>query len=542
MFEEILDQCFIGKGLPSVSTSGHESVKSLFTTFSKKLRAHPNVIFYESMGGYKVMDSPAAIFREITKTNAEFLHVWSVSDLKLAPPDMLEMENVRFVKRHSPQYLYWLARAGYIVGNSVFPDYFVRREDQKYLNTWHGIGYKALGRTHENPLGAALTVSNMLQATHVTSPCDFMTGIHMNGLSMRGPFSGRIAETGYPRVDTTLAQSTASIDALYDELRLDRGKRTVLYAPTWRGGDAPLNLESLERDLLALKSADVNVVFLSHHIAEKHVRGWELEGVCLPPVGMNTNAILAAADLLISDYSSIFFDYLVLDRPIIHYLYDYEDYLTSRGLTLSLDELPGTIVLNGSELTAETSRLLQGRNADESEKYEVARQRFSPHDDGEASGRVVRWFLQDNPSAVSTVEKTEYRPKLVFWGGLLKEAEATEDLIAQMQQEISTGIYDLTLVVGRPSKSNLPLMDFLRTNGGNISVVTRDSYEMGMTQEEKRARRTLNSESLPETRELYYDIYRREYRRLLGDSRFDTIIFAKNLTRFWVELSKYALK
>src|SRR5699024_11894189 len=112
---------------------------------------------------------------------------------------------------------------------------FVRGHWQKYLNTWHGVAYKALGRGPENPLGAAESVYNLMQATHVLTPCPYMTDLELERFSLRHSYSGVIAELGYPRIDLQLNMSNDDRSRVLTDLSLDLGRKTVLYAPTWRG-------------------------------------------------------------------------------------------------------------------------------------------------------------------------------------------------------------------------------------------------------------------------------------------------------------------
>ena len=137
-----------------------DDLKTRQAEYSKSVPTAPRVIFYESMSGARMMDSPYALFLRLYHDPAYqgFHHVWSVRSSALVPNDFKDDPRTTFVTRGTDAHLYFLAKAGYIIGNSLLPDHFVRKEDQKYLNTWHGIAYKALGRTESSPLGAAGSV------------------------------------------------------------------------------------------------------------------------------------------------------------------------------------------------------------------------------------------------------------------------------------------------------------------------------------------------------------------------------------------------
>lgn len=183
-----------------------EDLKTRQAEYNEAVPTNPKVIFYESMSGARMMDSPYALFARIYDDPAfrEYHYVWSVRAQDLVPDELKAEPRITFVTRNTDAHMYFLALAGSIIGNSLLPDHFVRKADQKYLNTWHGIAYKALGRTEDSPLGAAGSVYNLLQATHVLTPCPFMTETELSRFSLRGVFSGSMAEIGYPRQDLTM--------------------------------------------------------------------------------------------------------------------------------------------------------------------------------------------------------------------------------------------------------------------------------------------------------------------------------------------------
>src|SRR5699024_1380083 len=211
-----------------------------------------------------------------------------------------------------------------------------------------------------SPLGAAGSVYNLLQATHVLTPCPFMSETELTRFSLRGVFAGSMAEIGYPRQDLTVNATAAKKSGLAQELGLDPAKKTVIYAPTWRGnkGTARFDAQQLESDIDWLMTLDANVIFHAHHIMLRHIKHVEYGNIIVPPASIVTNELLTVADLLITDYSSIFFDFLATGKPIVHYLYDYNEYSEERGLLLEMSDLPGPVVFTGSELIATVDQLL----------------------------------------------------------------------------------------------------------------------------------------------------------------------------------------
>lgn len=514
--------------------------------YGEKTPSHPKLILYESMSGAKVMDSPVSMFWDIYKRSefGDYVHVWSVQRDDVIPSDMATLENVIYVRRDTDAYVYMLSRAAYIISNSVLPEYFVRNPDQFYLNTWHGIGLKNLGRTSRNPLGAAASTYNMLQATHVLSPCAFMTNQHLHNFSMRNVSRAEIAEIGYPRIDATLNASRGEKADLRNQLRIDEDRPTLLYAPTWRGkkGRTTFDVEKLESDLAHLGSLNVNVIFLGHHLMLRHLSSLNQDGIVVPPASVNTNLLLSISDILITDYSSIFFDYLSTGRPIIHYLYDLEEYETARGLSMGVDDLPGTIVKTQAELVSAVERLigseLQGN------RYELSRLCFGPWDDGNASRRAVDWLFKGEKGGGRYIVPMQHQRSVVFWGGRLDQTDDSVRFVESARDRAEQGTEAVTLFVSHSVKRNDRVVEAINRLGDEVSVVARSDYEMAMTPDESAARAAMKHGKTRsvEIGQLQDSIYRREYRRIFGSARFDTVELFQNVSVFWERLSRHALR
>lgn len=520
----------------------NEQRKELYHKFQQSVDCHPELIFYESMSGAKMMDSPFSIFEDLfesTPTHSGYLHVWSAKSQEVVPPRYRGLDSVVTVRRHTPAYFYYLARAKYIISNSALPEYFVRRPEQRYLNTWHGIGYKTLGRTDRNPLGAALAVSNMLQATHVVSPCEFMTQIHLDGFSMANMFTGKLAETGYPRIDATLNATESEKRELYSVLGCTAQRPLVTYAPTWRG--ETFEVDRLRSDLHNLAQLDCTVVFLGHHLMLKYVSPDILNEVVVPPDFVNTNQLLSITDVLITDYSSIFFDFLVTGRPIVHYVYDYVEYSTKRGLTLTKDELPGTLASTSDELNISVSSALS-MGLDLAVDYHDHAVRFNPHDAGDSTRRVVDWFFHDKNTQVRQLGGMNKRPRIIFWGGRLGSDEELDTYFREMKALAADSHTDVSLFVSRSVRRNQAAMEWIRHVGSSISIIVRDEYSFGMTTDERAARETPRAQRSGLEASAYDRIYEREYRRMFGDTRFDEVRQFPVLSHFWKRLSQEAYK
>src|SRR5690606_13267081 len=137
-------------------------------------------------------------------------------------------------------YLQALATCAYLVNNSTFPSYYLAKEGQIYVNTWHGTPLKKMGYDIAgDPSNSQNVVRNFLSTDYILSPNSHTTNIFLDSYKLDGLYTGEIVEEGYPRIDFTVNGSPQAVCEQLREigLTLDSGKKTVLYAPTWKGTD-----------------------------------------------------------------------------------------------------------------------------------------------------------------------------------------------------------------------------------------------------------------------------------------------------------------
>src|SRR5699024_3853386 len=307
-----------------------------------------NMVFYESMSGGRMMGSPFAIFEYIVnhKDFENYTHVWVVNSFRVIPKKYRVKSNIVFVTRDTDAYFKYVSKAKYLICDSTLAPYVTRKPEQLYLQTSHGIFYKTVGRDSANtPLGVAGATRNLLQATHIIVPNEYMAYKQPRSYSIKGIHSGDIAKIGYPRIDVTVNLNEELKRNIISKLGIDEKKQIVFYAPTWRGTSKAQNKfdsNQLVNDLKSLATLNVNVIFRGHPITNSLLKDIKLpKNIIVPTPDIQTNELLGMSNILISDYSSVFFDFIVTEKPIIHYLYDKEDYTKDRGLNLEDSELPG---------------------------------------------------------------------------------------------------------------------------------------------------------------------------------------------------------
>ncbi|MGV9246591.1 bifunctional glycosyltransferase/CDP-glycerol:glycerophosphate glycerophosphotransferase [Streptomyces sp. NPDC003710] len=292
-----------------------------------------------------------------------------------------------------------LARAKYLINNANFADGVVKRPGSVHLQTQHGTPLKKMGVDQSTyPVVAAASGSFTKLLTRVDRwDYNLSSNRHSTRMWERAfPGSYETLEYGYPRNDVYYTATADDVARVRRELGIPEGRTALLYAPTHRdhdtGFDARLDLEAFCEAI-----GDAYVVLLrAHYFYDRgSARG---DGRIIDVTGHRSSEdVCLAADALITDYSSIMFDYANLDRPIVVYADDWDVYREVRGVYFDLMEAPpGRVARTPEELTA---IFRDGAYADSSAAALRAafRQRFCQFDDGRAAERVVRRVLLGQP-------------------------------------------------------------------------------------------------------------------------------------------------
>jgi len=217
-------------------------------------------------------------------------------------------------------------------------------------------------------------------------------------------------ELGIPRTDVLfLNKNNEKLKVeLKEKLNLPLDKKVVLYAPTWREWNPTfqfklfLELATNKELQKVLKINNAMLVFKPHPQEEANILSYEfpknfhiITSNNMLKKGLTTNELLLVSDLLITDYSSIFWDYLILDRPMIFYVPDIDDYRAHRGLILEPFEewVPGKIAYSVDALVKTISGVLEEGKDGFEYKRKWLRNIMYKHQDGKSSERIIRYFF-----------------------------------------------------------------------------------------------------------------------------------------------------
>lgn len=311
---------------------------SEYVTYRENLPIEENTILYESFFG-ALSDNPLALFKTIYKKDIEkkYTHIWVVSDINLQ--NLLsdyESENIIFVKYNSSSYLRWLAVAQNIVFNTSTAFPFAARKEQNILQTWHGVPLKTLGHDMSQARGLNRNViRSMAQATIFTNPNLYTETKVLDTLDFANIQTGRRMIVSYPRQQRILkAKNEGFKDYLSTVMPVNPNKKIVLYAPTWRGANGNYkNVVKEYSDAMNLISKylpeDYQLIFKPHKMAAGFFKN--NSSIIIVPDWVDVNEVLSVTDLLISDYSSIIFDFYFTGKPVINWMYDKDEYAKSNG-------------------------------------------------------------------------------------------------------------------------------------------------------------------------------------------------------------------
>ncbi|WKB35005.1 CDP-glycerol glycerophosphotransferase family protein [Terrilactibacillus sp. S3-3] len=257
-------------------------------------------------------------------------------------------------------------------------------------------------------------------------------------------FSGHVLDTGYPRIDLMFK---ADKEKIRKTLSVPAGKKVILYAPTWRGklssmDDMSQQLLNEMRQIQENVSEEYIVLLKSHYYAYQFFEEKGLEHLCVPN-NIDTNEVLSIVDILITDYSSIFFDFLSSRKPIIYYAYDFREYEENRGMYIDMKDLPGPLCMNMENVIQSINEIDNVRQKYHN-RYEAFIQRFCYHDDGKATERFVEIVFEGKASEDCFKVETNKTKILIYAGGFYNNGITSS--VTNLLNNIDYNKYDVTVV------------------------------------------------------------------------------------------------
>lgn len=383
----------------------------------KLYRVDEKKIIFEAYNGRAYACSPKAIYEEMLRDSRfdEYEFVWAFRS-PIEYKKLLQNPRTSLVKYRTPRYYRTYAQAKYWIPNSMVPLLVTKKPSQIMLQCWHGTPLKRLRNDIiENTQNAMNSLQDFIRKNKAdTARYDFMispsrfasekftTAFDLKELGKEDI----LIETGYPRNDFLFKYTQKDVDTAKNKLNLPRNnKKILLYAPTWRDDqhtaedgyvyESPVDFDYLQKEL----ADEYIILFRAHYMVADKFDFDKYEGFIYNASKVDdVNDLYIISDALITDYSSVFFDYANLKRPIHFFMYDKEHYENQlRGFYLDLAELPGKIVETEKDLVADV------RCGKMSSNYHEFCQKFNSLDDSGSASRVVRKVFtnSENQQAVS---------------------------------------------------------------------------------------------------------------------------------------------
>lgn len=513
-----------------------------YAYYYEHCKIRENVVLYESYFGKGLVCNPYAIFLHLLKDSnfSHLQHIWTVNDDELRADlekEYKDKPNVRFVKRHSRQYLKYLCSAKYLVNNVTFHTYFVKKEGQIYINTWHGIPLKTLGYdTPNGKIEASNVVRNFLQTDYMISASPFLTEIYKKVHKLENIYQGKIIEEGYPRLDllVSLSREEAFRKLHMCGVEADIHKKVILFAPTWRGKS------------YAEASTDVDFYFefrdyMQAHIdtnkyqilVKVHQRVYELAKDKLTdsffiPSSIDANEVLGITDILVSDFSSIYIDFLATGKPLLFYITDLDSYQADRGLYRSPDCLPGPCADNLPKI-AEWINHIDLVQAQYLEKYEAERQWSNGYDAGAISKKIVDivFSLKEGGYLVHKPHLPKKR-LLISRGKMLVNGISTS--LLNFLDNLDYSEWDVSLMVAATKQEKEKKL--IQQINPNVRVLCRNSANC-LTWWDHVVKHYYNRNGC---KNIFHPMYARDVRRSYGPTKFDYILDFEGYNTYYATL------
>ncbi len=343
--------------LDYIKSLGYIIFNYVIRMFLFMLRVFPiknNYILVNCYYGKSYGDNPKYIIESLRKLSSDFVCIWLSNSY-----DNPCVKNVKFIQYNSFKAFYYQAVTKIWISTVRMPYYSVKRKGQIYIQTWHGsLSMKKIEQECENSLNKRYVMmaknDSRLIDYYISSNRDmsnfFVTNFWYDG--------GEVLEVGAPR--NSVFFSSIDTVAIKKKLNFDK-KKIILYAPTFRKSKTFEAYRLDYRNIIeACKSkfGEDWIVVVRLHPAIESVSNKFIEFNEFIRNGsqiQDVQELLSVTDVLITDYSSIAFDYMLRKKPIFIFSLDIDEYRKDRNFHIELDSLPFSIAVNNKELVCNIS-------------------------------------------------------------------------------------------------------------------------------------------------------------------------------------------
>lgn len=500
--------------------------KCLYVKYYLKYKIEDNFILLESQQGREINGNVYYILKELSENKIYcsyklFLTVLKNNKEKIKSfLDDKGIYNVKLLEINTKEYFKIISKAKYIINDNTFLPFFIKKKGQVYLNTWHGTPLKSLGKNIKNDMhNIGNSQKNFLMSDYLLYP-NVYTKNHMieDYMIKNLGCDINIIINGYPRNSIFFDEKQRKI--VKKEMNLEK-KQVIAYMPTWRGTvQKQINKKQNIADILSEldnKLKPNQILYVNLHPIEKATVNYDDYKNIKPfPSNYETYEFLNIADILITDYSSVFFDFANTKNKIILFPYDKEEYLSDRGLYMQLEELPFPIIYNINELVEEI-------NTNKKYNDNKFRSEFCKFDNINATKQICeKVILNKNNNLKLEKLKGNGKENVLIYPGNLAPNGVTSSL-RNLLQSIDRTKKNYYLLLDSRAVNNYQnelyefskYVDYITIKGKmNLNLFNKVIFSLFQA-------KIIKTSILMKFLEKYYKI---EIKRILGESKIDTVI------------------
>lgn len=393
--------------------SEERRAKYSYPKYREKLAIDDKAIFLESRNGKEIAGNIFYLLKELT-VNEDYagykIHITIDDNNREKTEELLKQYNIKgynLVKYCSKEYYRVLATSKYLINDVSFPRYFSKRDEQVYLNVWHGTPLKCLGRSSERDYYQYGNVQrNFMMADYMLYPNEYTRDNMVEDYTIKNlAVKTKTFMAGYPRNTVFYGNATDARKRMQDDGLVKDGDMVYFFMPTWRDEKKGQPSQCIAPHLLMLKLIELDskmedneVIFIKPHpLSRGIVDVSKLKHIKTFPQGYETYDFLNSCDGLITDYSSVFFDYENSNKGIVLWTYDKEDYLADRGVYCNIDEFP-------YPQASTTDELLKAMREGKQYNSTSVKERFNKYDNKDACRQVLDLLLKGKEDGVSDIQ------------------------------------------------------------------------------------------------------------------------------------------
>jgi len=371
-----------------------------------KYKVDNKTVFFETFNGKNYGCSPKAIYEKMITMDEfkDYKFVWSFINPK--KHEIKKDKRLIIVKHDSKEYFKYLSISKYWIVNSIVEESIKKKKNQIYVQCWHGTPLKRLRYDIEVDGSVMNTISEIRKRNDIDakrfdyflSPSKFCTKVFTSAFNLKALDKKDILiEEGYPRNDSLFEYTKKDVEKLKKKFKIKENKKVILYAPTFRDNQHTSGVGytyelGIDFDKLKEKfGKNYVILFRAHYFIAKSIDLTKYNGFVIDASEVDdVNELYIVSDIIMTDYSSVFFDFANLKKPMIFYMYDLDLYKGKlRDFYIDLKELPGPITETQTDLEKELENI-SNYEKEYKDKYKKFNEKYNYLDDGNASYRVIK--------------------------------------------------------------------------------------------------------------------------------------------------------